>query len=263
VTATVGALLTGLGGVGYGAGFFAYGALGWYATSPALPAPAGSALLAYADDNALHVFGPQIAGFLLAALGCQLLAVALWRSHATPRWLPVAVPVTFLLAILAGTGIAFDVVNALFMATFLRWPLSSGGADQRRSEVTAPVHADAEWRDLVRPLCWGAVVLLVVAWLAGVADWLWRADQVPVIDFYPWTSAEGREVLAGWGVTERGWAGSWSCSRPSLSWRGSSRRAWSCTGRRRGSGCTSASCWSCSRPPAGTSPSSPDSSTPS
>ncbi len=104
---------------GYAAGFFAFGALGWYATSSALPEQSGSALLAYAKENAVHVFGPQIAGFLLAVLGCQVLAVALWRSRAVPRWLPVTVPVTFLLAMLAGTGIAFDVANAVFMATFV------------------------------------------------------------------------------------------------------------------------------------------------
>jgi hypothetical protein len=136
VWATVGALFTALGGVGYAAGFFAIGAVHWYATSDAIPTDAGTALVTYAGEDSGHVFGPQIAGFLLFVVGYVVLsAVALWRSRSVPRWLPIAVPVTFLGTMIAGTGVAFDVANAVFMATMvvIAWYLWSGATRTHRA----------------------------------------------------------------------------------------------------------------------------------
>ena len=134
--ATAGAVLTGLGGLGFAAGFFASGALHWYATADAVPEPAGRALMEYADQSPLHVFGPQMAGFMLAVLGCFLVAAALWRSRAVPRWIPVVLPVTFVLMMLAGTGVVYDVAFALFMASFVIvawqvWRLRPAAPSQR------------------------------------------------------------------------------------------------------------------------------------
>ncbi len=117
--ATAAAMLTGAGGLGFASGFFASGALNWYATSDAVPESAAADLMTYAEDHPLHVFGPQMAGFLLASLGCVLVAAALWRSRAVPRWLAVGVPVTLVLMIMAGTGVAYDVMFAVFMASFV------------------------------------------------------------------------------------------------------------------------------------------------
>lgn len=116
--ATVSALLTALGGLGFAMGFFAMGATTWYATSAAA-GDSAAALVDHIGAESLHAFGPQIAGFLMFVLGYLLLAVALWRSRAVPRWLPVGIAATFVLGQLAGTGIAFDVVNAPFMGTMV------------------------------------------------------------------------------------------------------------------------------------------------
>jgi hypothetical protein len=113
------ALLLGVGGFGFASGFFASGALNWYATSDAIPESAATDLMTYAEDHPLHVFAPQMAGFLLSSLGCVLVAVALWRSRAVPRWLAVGVPVTLVLMIMAGTGVAYDAMFAVFMASFV------------------------------------------------------------------------------------------------------------------------------------------------
>lgn len=116
--ATVGALLTGIGAFGYACGFFAFHALSWYGTADVL-SPQGPEFLTYVGDNSGHVFGPQMAGFALCALGYLTIAVAFWRSRAVRRWLPISIAVTFVLTMLAGTGIAFDVVHAVYMATFV------------------------------------------------------------------------------------------------------------------------------------------------
>ena len=117
--ATSAAVLPGLGGLGFASGFFASGALNWYATSDAVPESVATDLMTYAEDHPLHVFAPQMAGFLLSSLGCLLVAAALWRSRAVPRWLAVGVPITLVLMIMAGTGVAYDLMFAVFMASFV------------------------------------------------------------------------------------------------------------------------------------------------
>ena len=116
--ATMGALLAGLGALGYASGFFAFHTLSWYGTADVLR-PQGKEFLSYVGDNSGHVFGPQAIGFLLCSLGYLVIAAALWRSRAVPRWLPIAIAVAFVLTMLAGSGIAFDVVHAVYMGTFV------------------------------------------------------------------------------------------------------------------------------------------------
>ena len=110
--ATIGATLLTLGAVPFCAGFFAWGAVGWYATSDAAQ---GGALFAFAQDESAHMFAPQAVGFGLALLGIVALAVALWRSQAHPRPLALAVGLTPVIAVLSGEGIAYDVLYALSM----------------------------------------------------------------------------------------------------------------------------------------------------
>lgn len=133
--ATAGALLTGLGALGYASGFFAFHVLSWYGTADVL-SPQGEEFLTYVGDNSGHVFAPQMLGFLLCVLGYLMIAVALWRSGAVPRWLPIAIAVTFVLTMLAGTGIAFDVVHALYMATFVAVAWFVWRVPQRRMSAT-------------------------------------------------------------------------------------------------------------------------------
>jgi Domain of unknown function (DUF4386) len=137
--ATAGALLTALGGILFCAGFFAWGAVSWYATSDAVPADASRAVFAVVQAEDGRAFGPQIAGFGLTVLGIVALAVALWRSRSAPRWLAVAVPLTLFAAIFSGTGVAYDVLFSLFMATLggVAWCLwRTAGSDPR---ITSPL----------------------------------------------------------------------------------------------------------------------------
>jgi hypothetical protein len=115
--ATVGAILTGFGALGYACGFFAFHALSWYGTAEVL-SPQGAEFLTFVGDDSGHVFGPQVVGFLLCTLGYLAIAASLWRSRVVPRWLPISIAVTFVLTMLAGSGIAFDVVHAIYMGTF-------------------------------------------------------------------------------------------------------------------------------------------------
>ncbi|MEU4408011.1 hypothetical protein AB0F88_26135 [Streptosporangium sp. NPDC023963] len=126
--ATIGAVLTGLAGVLYCAGFFAIGAVDWYLTADAT---GGQALFAYFQDNSGKVFGVQAIGFLLSVLGFAVLGTALWRSGAVPRWLAAAVPLSLVTMIAAGTGVIYDVLHAVFMATLaaLAWFTWRGRAE--------------------------------------------------------------------------------------------------------------------------------------
>jgi hypothetical protein len=110
--ATVGAMLTGFGGVAFCAGIVSFGSLAWYATDPAaVPPDAGAALMTYVVDNPGHVMGAQMAGFLLYTVGSLLLMVALWRARAVPRLLPVAYLV-LTVGVFAVGGVALNVVQA-------------------------------------------------------------------------------------------------------------------------------------------------------
>jgi hypothetical protein len=110
--ATVGGVLTGLGGIAFSVGMFAFGSLAWYATSPEAVQPdAGEALMTYVNDNPGHVLLPQMIGFLLFTLGSLLLMGALWRSRSVPRWLPVAYLVLTVGLFVLG-GVAMNVVQA-------------------------------------------------------------------------------------------------------------------------------------------------------
>jgi hypothetical protein len=110
--ATVGAVLTGFGGVAFCAGMVSFGSLAWYATDPAaVPPDAGNALLTYAVDHPGHLLGTQMAGFLLYTVGALVLMVALWRARAVPRWLPVAYLV-LTLGVFATGGVVLNLVQA-------------------------------------------------------------------------------------------------------------------------------------------------------
>ena len=99
VLARLGSVLAVAGGVTFALGGFGYATLAWHVTDPSVLDPAaGTAVLESAIDNPQHSLVVQIAGFLAMTLGMVLLSVALLRSGCVPRWLPVVVLVTSVLA---------------------------------------------------------------------------------------------------------------------------------------------------------------------
>jgi hypothetical protein len=111
--ATVGAVLTGFGGVAFCGGMVAFGTLAWYATNTdAVSADDGAALMGYVENNPEHALGLQMAGFALYTLGSLVLMSALWRARSVPRWLPIAYLVlTVGLFIL--DGVALNIAQAI------------------------------------------------------------------------------------------------------------------------------------------------------
>jgi hypothetical protein len=98
---------------------FALACLRWYATSSAISADSGTALLAYFKHNQAPIGGPQIVGFLLFNVGVLLFVAALWRSRAVPRWLPIAMTVLALAQFAGIPDRALDFVQVADMATFV------------------------------------------------------------------------------------------------------------------------------------------------
>lgn len=99
VLARSGAVLAVAGGVAFALGGFGYATLAWHVTDASVLDPAaGTAVLDSAIESPQHSLLVQIVGFLAMTLGVVLLSVALLRSGAIPRWLPIVVIVTSLVA---------------------------------------------------------------------------------------------------------------------------------------------------------------------
>lgn len=93
--ANVGAVVTIAGGLLFAMGAFAFAAFTWYVTDPtALPIQDGARFLEFAVANPEHLMLPQMLGFLLYTIGTLILAVAMLRSGAVSRWLPIAIVAT-------------------------------------------------------------------------------------------------------------------------------------------------------------------------
>lgn len=120
--ATLAAVLLTIGGIAFATGFFALGSVSWFTTGGEAGDSAG---FEFFQEHSIRAFGPQMVGFLLATVGIILAGVALWRSRTVPRWLAIAIPATSVLAIISGTGLVYDLINAVFMATIvaLAWML--------------------------------------------------------------------------------------------------------------------------------------------
>ena len=96
--ANIGAVITIAGGVLFAMGAFAFVALVWLVTdTTVLPATDGARVIDAALSEMAHVALPQALGFLLFTAGTLILAAALFRSRAVPRWLPIAIAVATLL----------------------------------------------------------------------------------------------------------------------------------------------------------------------
>jgi len=91
VWASVGAVITTLGGIAYAMGAFGFVAVIWYATeTDAVSVAEGTKLLDYSVDHPEHGMVVQMAGFLLFTIGSVVLSVALIRARTVPLWLPIA-----------------------------------------------------------------------------------------------------------------------------------------------------------------------------
>jgi len=95
----VGGSVMWLGAALYGVGLGALASVFYFGAEPAaLNTANGERLLEYAQDHFARLYGPLLAGAILVALGTIVLAVALWRARAVPRWVPIllaTIPATF------------------------------------------------------------------------------------------------------------------------------------------------------------------------
>jgi hypothetical protein len=93
-----------------GAGLQAVGVAGWaavyfFATDPSVDAAAGSAVVEAANSDMAHLFGLMIPGAAMVLLGTVIQCVALFRSRAVPRWVPIAVLTIVLTFVIPGSGV--------------------------------------------------------------------------------------------------------------------------------------------------------------
>lgn len=117
VWATVGAVVTTLGGIALAMGEFGFAALSWYATdSDAVSVAEGTKLLDYSVDHPEHGMVVQMAGFLLFTIGSILLLIALMRARSVPLWLPIASLVLIVAQFSPVPGRVLDFIQVAFMA---------------------------------------------------------------------------------------------------------------------------------------------------
>ncbi|MEV6281998.1 hypothetical protein [Kribbella sp. NPDC051770] len=110
--ATVGGVVMWIGTALYAVGGAGWAAAAYFATG--VDAPAGSAMMDAMNADTAHLFGPMITGALLVAVGTLIQVVGLWRSHAVPRWIPLAAATILFTFVVPGNGVA-GLVTALPM----------------------------------------------------------------------------------------------------------------------------------------------------
>ncbi len=104
--ATWGAVLMFVGG-----GLQATGVAGWatayfYPTDPGVDRAFGEAVIQAANNDTGHLFALMIPGAALVLLGTVLQCVGLFRSHAVPKWVPIAGLTIVLSFVIPGSGLA-------------------------------------------------------------------------------------------------------------------------------------------------------------
>jgi hypothetical protein len=117
VAALVGAAVTTVGGICFAMGGFAFATLTWFASG--IAEDDGRALVAYANDNTLHMLGASMAGFLLFTLGGLVLAGALFRARAVPAAGLAAYVLLVLAQFTPLPGRALDFLQIAMMALFV------------------------------------------------------------------------------------------------------------------------------------------------
>ncbi|MFD8077125.1 DUF4386 family protein [Streptomyces sp. NPDC059718] len=110
VLARVGAVLSVLSGALLSAGLASIAVLYGYATDPAVLDPAaGRAFVDHANDHTWRFTALVTPGALCGIIAMVLIAVALWRGRAVPRWIPVI----FFIGTLAGFVISSGLAGVL------------------------------------------------------------------------------------------------------------------------------------------------------
>lgn len=136
VPARLGAVLAVAGGVTFALGGFGYATLAWHVTDPSILDPAaGTAVLQNAIENPQRSLVVQIVGFLTMTLGVVLLSVALLRSGVLPRWVPIVVLVTSVLAFVVPPRIK-DLAQVVQMLAFVALGLLSLRATREAQAAT-------------------------------------------------------------------------------------------------------------------------------
>lgn len=87
----------------------------YFPTSPDVDAAAGTAVFEAIADDQTHLFLVMIVGALTVLIGTVLQAVALLRSHAVPKWVPVATLFALITFLVPGNGLA-GLVTSIPMA---------------------------------------------------------------------------------------------------------------------------------------------------
>lgn len=93
-----------------GSGLQAVGVAGWaaayfFATDPSVDSAAGSAVVEAANADMGHLFGLMIPGAAVVLVGTVIQCVGLFRSHAVPRWVPIAALTIVLTFVIPGNGV--------------------------------------------------------------------------------------------------------------------------------------------------------------
>lgn len=137
VWATIGSVLTTLGGITFAMGEFGFATLSWYATeTDAIPVEAGTTLMAYTVDHPEHGMVVQMAGFLLFTLGPILLLVALIRARSVALWLPIALLILMAAQFAPVPSRILDLVQAAIMALLVVLAWMFARSDGSRSTST-------------------------------------------------------------------------------------------------------------------------------
>jgi hypothetical protein len=78
--------------------------------------------------------------FFAGLVGLLLLAVGLWRSRATPRWVPILLAVSILATFFAGPGILDSVLHAGLLVAFfgITWCHLRAGPELREPDLIGP-----------------------------------------------------------------------------------------------------------------------------
>lgn len=138
--ATIGAVMTLLGGVLFGAGVAAEGAAMGYAGDPAgLPQRSGQLLLTYINDHPQMYVAPILPGVILSTLGPVLISIALIRARSIPVWVPIALLVgtawDFAAPIRTGWVAAIPVVAAAIAISWFLWRDASRTQDPETDPI--------------------------------------------------------------------------------------------------------------------------------
>jgi hypothetical protein len=98
--ATVGGSLVWLGAALYAVGIGGWAAVYYFGTDRALGAATATRLVDRYNHDAAHMLLVPVSGAALVMLGSLLLAVALWRARAVPRWVPIVGAISAVAALL-------------------------------------------------------------------------------------------------------------------------------------------------------------------